>query len=147
MKILFVCTGNTCRSAMAEAMGHRWQGWICDSAGIHATPEVKASRLAMEVCEQHGLSLEEHRAKLLTQELLDAADLVLTMTKSQKDWIALSYKRPGLLFTLGEYAGAGEDVQDPWGGSIASYEETFAQLQSLISSAWKVLSKNEEDSQ
>ncbi|QRN85003.1 low molecular weight protein arginine phosphatase [Clostridia bacterium] len=141
MKILFVCTGNTCRSPMAEALGMQRGEHTCSSAGIYAQPGSRASLLATQICHEHNLSLKEHRARLLNRELLDQAQLVLTMTSQHKDWILEHFgKHPGL-YTLGEYAGVDDikEVSDPFGGTISDYHVTLIQLNTLLDAVWRRL--------
>ncbi|MGB9804694.1 MAG: low molecular weight protein arginine phosphatase [Desulfofundulus sp.] len=143
MKIMFVCTGNTCRSSMAEALARDMvarrglQGEIeVFSAGIAALPGSEASPQAVEVMEEMGLDLRSHRATLLTRRDLEEADLVLTMTESHKRLIReQAPDLAGKIFTLSEYAGRGGDIPDPFGGPVDVYRQCAGELRYLISLA------------
>ncbi len=88
MNILFVCTGNTCRSPMAaaiarEKLAHRDDVHIA-SAGTGAYDGDRAYQLAVDTAAEHGLDLSEHRARRLTQKDVGSADLIFTMTKDHE---------------------------------------------------------------
>ena len=85
VKILFVCTGNTCRSAMAAAMmadiaEKNDLNVLVDSAGVFAGIGEKATPEAVRAMEKRGIDLSGHRTKPLTDELIDMADIILVMT-------------------------------------------------------------------
>ncbi len=117
-KILFVCTGNTCRSPMAEALfreiaGAGESGFQVISAGTSAGRGVPAAEEAVQVLKEKGIDLSEHQSRPITEELLKEADLILTMTRSHKE--SLLQLEPGVgdkVFTLKEYARylAGDDL-------------------------------------
>ena len=125
MNILFVCTGNTCRSPIAAALFNKialekdLDGRI-ESAGIFAMDGAPASAGAHHAMKKYGIDLEEHRAKSITPELLKQCDLVLTMTEGHKAQL-LPYAE-GKVFTLLEYAGLPGDIADPFGGSNEVYD-------------------------
>jgi protein-tyrosine phosphatase len=130
--ILFVCTGNTCRSSMAEALAkdflRRWQADHAEykvecvqcaqdaaeatgpainvlSAGTGAIENEPASPQARQVMADWGLDLSQHRARFLTTRMLQEADLILTMTQRHKDYIQeIMPDARGKVFLLKEYA-------------------------------------------
>lgn len=139
MDILFICTGNTCRSPMAEALGNSKGEHRCSSAGIFAHSGSLASPLAVEACQELNISLGEHRARVLSIELMQEAKLILTLTEEHKTWIENRFgEHPGL-YTLGEYAGVEGigDVSDPYGGTITDYRRTLTQLKTLLDAVWR----------
>ncbi|MDD3839517.1 MAG: protein tyrosine phosphatase [Clostridia bacterium] len=118
--ILFVCTGNTCRSSMAEALfrdmfvqaGKDTQGIQVVSAGISAVPGEKASPQAICVMKEMGIDISEHRSTKLTKRLVDRADLIFTMTMAHKDNVLRVYpEAEGKVFTLKEYANGSLDMR------------------------------------
>lgn len=135
-RILFVCTGNTCRSPMASALlQHKAiDGIEVKSAGIYAASGSDASEHAKQVLEDNKISYS-HCSQALTETEVDWADLILTMTNSHKFAIQQQYpKAIEKVYTLKEYSGEpfDQDVSDPYGGSLKQYEQTFQELEKLI---------------
>ncbi|MFB7157089.1 low molecular weight protein arginine phosphatase [Lysinibacillus sp. NPDC056232] len=146
MKILFVCTGNTCRSPMAEViLKHKQMGNVeVRSAGIYAMPNAEMSAHAQQVLYEANMT-HQHLATQLSITEMEWADLILTMTTAHKDTIIANYPNADQkVFTLKEYTSevSGGNVVDPYGGSIGIYQETFAELTKLIERLVKKIEEN-----
>lgn len=145
MNILFVCSGNTCRSPLAEAVARHLateaqrSDISVSSAGTQAWDGSPASDGALLVGMERGLDLSNHRSRQLTLEILESSDLVLVMAPSHlahvKDMMPSANAH-----LLGGYA-AGEErgftVQDPFGGDLAAYRETADDLERELSALIK----------
>jgi protein-tyrosine-phosphatase len=142
-KILLVCTGNICRSPLAAALLQRAlaergiEGIDVSSAGTGAWDGAPVSEGAYLVGLERGLDLSAHRARLLTRELVEQADLVLTMARHHRARVD-ELGGEGRVFVLGEYAGREGDeaeVSDPFGGDLEVYRDTCVELQALVEAA------------
>lgn len=143
MRVVLVCSGNTCRSPLAAAALRRERPtWQVESAGVAASPGTPATAGAMRAAEGRSLDLSGHRAQPLTNAALDAVDVVLTMTEGQRGAVAEAFpavKRK--LLTLAEAAGTTGDVDDPYGGSEETYGRTLDQIERLVAGAAANLSR------
>jgi len=142
MNILFVCTGNTCRSAMAAAIMDKIAvendlDVFIESAGIFATEGEMASDEAIKAVAKHGIDLTGHRTQPVTEDLIKQCDLILAMTEAHKQ--ILMPMAQDKVFTLLEYAGSEGDIQDPYGGDDEEYEEAMQEIyDALVDVAEKI---------
>lgn len=135
MNIYFICTGNTCRSPMAEALfkSHNKEGMHVRSAGIYAMDGGDISENAKHVIRDLGIDYR-HLSRQVSNEDVEWADIILTMTSAHKQLVMQSYPAvANKIFTFKEYVrpyGA-LDVSDPFGGDVYMYRQTFQELSIL----------------
>lgn len=138
LALLFVCTGNTCRSPMAAALFNRYatdSGCRALSAGVAASDGFPASEQAVEVMRlQYGLDLAAHQSRAVTAGMVAQADLVLAMTEAHKQLLLRLFpQQKEKVATLAEAAGqSGQDVSDPFSGGYQQYARTAAELDVLV---------------
>ena len=137
MNVLFICTGNTCRSPMAElyfnaVMARTGGRHTARSAGLSAFPGAPISSCAAEILRRNGIDSGAFRSSGITPGLLAEADLIVAMTGAHAD--ALAARAPecaGKIRRLLEW-GAGGDVSDPFGGGTDVYGRTFAAMKEAV---------------
>jgi len=140
VRVLFVCTGNVCRSPMAAALlahlleEHGVRGIDVSSAGTAPWDGAPASEGSYLVSLEHGLDLSGHRSRPLTTDLVGGADLVLGMGPQHVERVA-QLGGAGKAHLLGTYAGEPEataEVVDPFGGTLEEYRTTYDRLAALL---------------
>lgn len=136
MKIMFICTGNICRSAMAHWLmikkleEKNIKNVEVFSAGIHAMNNDIPTEEGIEVMDEYGVNLRKHRATNIRKSPIEEMDLILVMTVMHKMELVNIY--PNLkekIFTLKEYVGEDEiNIKDPWGYNITTYRMCAAEI-------------------
>ncbi|HQY87279.1 MAG TPA: Sua5/YciO/YrdC/YwlC family protein [Tepidisphaeraceae bacterium] len=141
--VLFVCSGNTCRSPMAAALARvhlaralgttpshiESKGITVASAGTFAMPGLKATPQAVEAVAEFGGDLSGHRSQLLTHELINAADVIVVMGQSHRMGVeAMSPNAESKIVSLDPEG----EVEDPIGGDIDVYRDLVARFRELV---------------
>jgi protein-tyrosine phosphatase len=136
-----VCTANICRSPMAEALlRYRVQGnslerqpWRIESAGVNAMEGIPPSKFSEAVMIERGIDISGHRAKTISEEMMNKFHLVLTMEKIHKQILKARFpEKSGKVFMLSEMSGEEFPVDDPFGATLDDYQHTAEVIDRLI---------------
>ena len=140
-KILFVCSGNTCRSPLAEGIAKKVLSQTVDgglevlSAGTSTVDGFPASEFSVEVADDNGIDISGHQSQFLSATLVREADLIVTMGRNHRETVlvidpdAIEYTK-----TLTEFsADLSGDIPDPIGGSREVYSSTYSAIEHCIS--------------
>lgn len=127
--ILFVCTGNLCRSPMAAGLlRHRLaeEGldtrYRVDSAGVWAVNDQPATDKAIAVMAERGIDITEHIAHTINANDITEAELILVMTRDHEQVLRNTWPQYGWkVHLLSQMVGKAKDIQDPYGGSVQEY--------------------------
>lgn len=157
MNILFVCTGNTCRSSMAEGIfkhlliKNNIENIHVSSAGISAYGGDVANKNAITVLKSKGIDISNHSARQIDDVILTNSDLILTMTDSHKR-VLIKYapEFSNKIFTLREFAykingeisdGINLDIDDPYGMDYQVYQLCMAEIETELNKIIKNVNK------
>jgi protein-tyrosine-phosphatase len=142
--ILFVCTGNTCRSPLAEGFLKKLlernspRRIEVGSAGLTALPGSPASLQALRVAREYSVSLEEHQSRLVTPELIDKGDLIVVMEPRHRQQLLDLYPQASgkilLLRHFARYGSQDRAIHDPYGLNLEVYRFSFADIKECVES-------------
>jgi protein-tyrosine-phosphatase len=137
-KILFVCSGNTCRSPLAEGIASKTFSNTSDlkvsSAGTSALDGLPASSLAVEVAKKNSIDLSSHMARLLSRTLVKEADLIVTMSSKHRETVGV-IEPSALAYTcvVTDFCDEEEgDIVDPIGMGMVAYEATYSMIEKCV---------------
>ena len=149
--ILFVCTGNICRSPFAQglfmniAASSGLKGCKADSAGLLALPGNSATYMAQRVAAEYGVDLADHEAKSVSKDLVAWSDLILPMEKSHKDGILAAFPEAAgkalLTRYFARFGSRKRGIADPYGLDYDAYRFCFLDIEDAVSGLVDFLSK------
>ena len=140
--VLFVCSGNTCRSVMAEGLfiklweeSGRCELMSVSSAGTDTLDGLPASEEALDVLFREGADLSGHRSRKASAKLLEEADYIFTMTRRQRESLQQHYPASAeKVWLLSEYASPGResDVSDPFAQGLEQYQQVADEIKTSL---------------
>lgn len=142
-KVLFVCTGNTCRSPMAEALFRdlvrERADYQVSSAGVAAAPGMPANKYSTALLKERGLNLASFKSRMLDRQILEQATHVFAMSSHHMAAIADEFPaHSDKVYLISEFVAEdalrGRDVSDPFGQGRSAYEETLRDLEKILPS-------------
>ncbi|WP_278926787.1 low molecular weight protein arginine phosphatase [Staphylococcus auricularis] len=131
MQIIFVCTGNTCRSPLAESIAKsQLKDHEIESRGVYAIDGQPIASESRTLIENHDLPMVDAAQNFSAKDL--SADLILTMTQTHKMVLQTQYPEVANVYTLKEYIDEQGDIADPIGGGPETYQAVYQELDELI---------------
>lgn len=152
MKIMFICTGNICRSAMADGMMKKLikennidaEVYSC---GVYAETGDYATYNAVETAKEYDVDISSHRATNIRESKIEEMDLILCATLSHKQSVLCLYPElKGKVYTMKEYAkidknGQDMDIKDPWGYDLNVYYNCALEIKECLEKTIEELKK------
>lgn len=143
--ILFVCTGNICRSPMAAALFRQRldedpqrRDWEVVSAGTWASAGRPSTDHAIDEMASRGLDLRAHRSRSIDESLMKQADLVMVMTQNHAEALSVSFPdHADKVHLISEMVGETYDISDPYGGPRREYAQVAEELETLIDDGYE----------
>lgn len=138
-KIMFICTGNICRSAMAHGLMEKKVKELgldieVFSSGLYAEDGERATDYAISAMEEYGVDLKKHRATNTRKSKIREMDLILCATEAHKNMLLEIY--PDIkdkIYTMKEYVGEQEkNIKDPWGYGLETYKKCANEIDNCV---------------
>lgn len=150
MNVMFVCTGNTCRSPMAKGFLEKQSEYSGDcyinveSAGLSVYVPTEATENAVLVMDELGIDISGHKSCQITRESIIWSDLVLAMTSGHRNILIDLYPEASdRIYTLTEYAyGEDKDIADPFGGDEEEYRRCALQIKDAVSAVYSKIKES-----
>jgi protein-tyrosine phosphatase len=147
--ILFVCTANICRSPMAEGLMRKKvthepdaSQWQIASAGTWASDGLPASENSRLVMLERGIDLTRHKSQCITDQIMRSYHLILTMEQGHKEALRVEFPdQANQIYLLSEMVGGRFNVEDPFGGTLAEYEQTANELDQLLTHGYENITR------
>lgn len=150
MKIMFICTGNICRSAMAKGMMRKLVienniNAEIYSCGVYAQTGDFATYNAVEAAKEYNADISSHRATNIRESKIEEMDLILCATTSHKQSVLYLYSNlQGKVYTMKEYAkldknGQDMDIKDPWGYDEVVYRKCASEIEECLEKIVEIL--------